>query len=66
MTGVSPTKRGLEDNGIQMEDKGGRTEDKNGQKKGDESGPANGTGSSSKKVQFTIKEEENNGYVILK
>jgi hypothetical protein len=65
MTGVSPTKRGLEDNGIQMEDKGGRTEDKNGQKR-DESGLANGTGLSSKKVEFTIKEEENNGYVILK
>ncbi len=55
MTGVSPTKRGLEDNGIPMEDKGGRTEDKNGPK-GDESGRANGTGLSSKKVQFTIKE----------
>jgi hypothetical protein len=44
MTGVSPTKRELEDNGLPMEDKGGRTEDKNG------------TGLSSKKVQSTIKE----------
>ncbi len=65
MAGGSPTKRGLEDNGIQMEDKGGRTEDKNGLK-GDKSGLANGKGLSSKKVQFTIKEEDNNGYVILK
>jgi hypothetical protein len=53
MTGVSPTKRGPEDNGIPMEDKGGRTEDKNGLK-GDKSGLANGTELSSKKVQFTI------------
>ncbi len=65
MTADSPTKRGLEDKGGRTEDNGGRTEDKNGQK-GDESGLANGTGLSSKKVQFTIKEEENNGYIILK